>query len=407
MKFKPIFDRVLERIRPGKEEVKVTSKHVKAFISLLNSELKRLRIDAKAVPGGSYAKNTWLSGDYDVDVFARFNLKYEGKKNISDLLESALLHFNPHRVHGSRDYFRVMNELNFEIVPVLDIKKPKDAKNVTDFSPLHVAWVNRHSKDLKDDIRLAKKFCKAARCYGAESYIRGFSGHVIDLLVINYGGFLKLLRAAVKWKPKLIIDINNVYKGKALFHLNTSKIEGPLVIIDPVQPDRNAAAALSIENFNKFVKAAAAFLKSPSEKFFVEKKFNPDKFKGLLVEVKTLDAKEDVAGAKMVRAFEYVRNALSDFGIKDANWEWDRKSKAYWWFKTKLDTLPATFDRKGPPLVMKDHVAAFKSQYNKTFEKAGHVYAKLKREHRNIKDVLSLALKSPFVKERVISAKLR
>ncbi|MBW3018750.1 nucleotidyltransferase domain-containing protein [Candidatus Woesearchaeota archaeon] len=403
---KAILGKVLEKIKPSKKEAAEVKKHVDAFISLLNSELKRLKIDAKASVGGSYAKSTWLSGDYDVDVFVRFNPKYEGKKSISDLLESALLKFKPVRLHGSRDYFHVKNKVNIEIVPVLDIKKPSDAKNVTDFSPLHVNWVNRNGKQYKDDIMLAKRFCKAAGCYGAESYIRGFSGHVVDILVIYYKGFLPLLRAAVKWKPKVVIDPNNACKGKALFVLNESKIQGPLVVIDPVQPDRNAAAALTNENFDKFISHAKKFLERPSAALFSPVSFDSSKFKGLLVEVLTIKNKEDVAGVKMVRAFEYCRDQLADFGVINSGWEWDKKAKGLWYFSLRKYSLPAEFEWKGPPKDAEPFASKFRKIYRKVYIKNGFLFTKLKRRHTSAKLVLSDALKSAYVKQRIKSSKL-
>ncbi|MEM4246893.1 MAG: nucleotidyltransferase domain-containing protein, partial [Candidatus Woesearchaeota archaeon] len=169
---------VLAEITPDKEERKSTLKIVKNFLKNLNSSLKKNRFAAKAILGGSYAKDTWLKGDYDVDVFVRFSLKYKGK-DLSKMLEKALTPWNAERVHGSRDYFWVhKKQFKFEIIPVLEIKKANDAENVTDFSPLHVKWVNKNGKKYKGDIRLFKKFCKAQGVYGAESYIRGFSGHV-------------------------------------------------------------------------------------------------------------------------------------------------------------------------------------------------------------------------------------
>jgi len=77
----------------------------------------------------------------------------------------------------------------FEFIPVVTIHKASDAQNITDISPLHVAWVNKHIGKLRNDIRLAKLFCKAQGLYGAESHIRGFSGYLLELLVIAYGGF--------------------------------------------------------------------------------------------------------------------------------------------------------------------------------------------------------------------------
>ena len=108
------------------------------------------------------------------------------------------------------------------------------ALNIIDISPLHTVFVKKHKK-LNDEIRLAKQFCRAQDCYGAESYINGFSGYSCELLVIHYGSFKKLARKAAKWKPKVVIDILKKYKGKnPLEELNPSKTQSPLVIIDPV-----------------------------------------------------------------------------------------------------------------------------------------------------------------------------
>jgi len=398
---------VLERIRPGKEEQAKAKKHVRIFVSLIRSELKRLAIQAKVVAGGSFAKDTWLAGDFDVDVFVKFDMKYDGKKNISDLLESALLEFKPQRVHGSRDYFRVDNEISFEVVPVLDIKASAHARNVTDFSPLHVKWVNENGADLKDDIRLAKQFCKAAKCYGAESYIGGFSGHVVDILVIHYGGFVKFLRAIEKWDldKKVVVDTNKVYKGRALFVLNESKRQGPIVVIDPVQPERNAAAALSRQNVERLKRASAGFLENPSERFFVVPKFDPSQCPGLLVRVVPLTGKQDVVGAKMVRAFEYVRRELADFGVVDAGWEWD--GTVYWWFVLKNETLPKRFEHRGPSVDQKEFAAAFKKKHADTFVRNNILYANVEREFTSARAYLDHLLRATFVEERVKSATLR
>lgn len=404
MRYQQIFKEVLNKSVPSKDERAKVLSQVNAFLKNLNSELKRVRVNAKAMLGGSYSKDTWLSGDYDVDIFVKFSLQHK-EQNLSDLLEKALKKWHHERIHGSRDYFWVRDGIKYEIVPVLDIQKAEQAENVTDFSPLHVAWVNKKGKKFKNDIRIAKKFCKGTSCYGAESYIRGFSGHVLDILVIYSKGFIPLLKAARDWKPKVVLDYNNIYKGKALMMLNKSKTEGPLILVDPVQPGRNAAAALTQENFDKFVKAAKAFLKKPSNNFFVEKEidFNSLKKKGHLIQikVKTLDDKEDVAGTKFVRAFEHVRSQLQDFRVKDAGWLWDKKEKGIWWFVLGKKQLPAVCDWQGPPIKLADAVKKFKKIYRKTFTKQGRVWAKVKCEERTPEQVLKRVLKSDFVRQRV------
>ena len=190
--------------------------------------------------------------------------------------------------------------------------------------------------------------------------------------------------------------------------LNKSKTEGPLVVVDPVQPDRNAAAAFTQENFDRFVAAAKAFLKRPEKTFFEEKEMDFAKLakKGHLVEIKvqTLDEKEDVAGTKFVRAFECVIKELTPFTVKNAGWEWDKKSKGIWWFILKEKELPKLMDWKGPPLKIVPAVKKFKSIYKKTFTKQGRVWAKIQRKERAPKDVLNRVLSEEFVKSRVLRA---
>lgn len=53
--------------------------------------------------------------------------------------------------------------------------------------------------------------------------------------------------------------------------LNYSKKQSPLVLIDPIQPDRNAAAALSQEKYQKFIQVSKEYLKNPSDDFFEKK----------------------------------------------------------------------------------------------------------------------------------------
>ena len=156
MKVDEILGKALKRIKPTD---KGKAKEVKDFLVRLNTELKKRKIKAKATVGGSMAKDTYLKDDHDCDIFVRFDYSFKDK-DISKELATVLKIWKPDTVHGSRDYYHIKNELNYEIVPVLDIKNPKDAVNVTDMSPLHVDWVKKHP-GMNDEIRLAKQFCKA------------------------------------------------------------------------------------------------------------------------------------------------------------------------------------------------------------------------------------------------------
>lgn len=402
-----ILKKALIELKPEQKKVK----EVEEFLAKLNKEIKKSRIKAAAVSGGSYAKDTWLKGDYDVDVFVKFDLKYKTHE-ISKLLGRILKRFRPIKLHGSRDYYWVQNELRYEIIPVMNIKKPNEAQNTTDFSPWHVAWVNREGKKCKDDIRLAKKFMKAQGCYGAESYIKGFSGHVVDILVIYYKGFLPLLRAAAKWKPKVIIDYYKKVGKNAEFILNKSKIQGPMIIIDPVQPERNAAAALSHDMFDLFVASAKKFLEKPSGKYFEYQELDLEQLKKkgklVLVDVEVPEGKEDPVGAKLVKAFGYIAKELEEFGVIKKEWEWDRYKNAVFIYLLKKEKLPDAYEQPGPPIAMQKETIKFKKKHKKTFVKEGRTWAKIKYEFRTPEEFLiKTVFKADYLKDKVNKCRLK
>lgn len=410
---------VLEGIRPDEKKV---MKEVNITLKKLNSSLKKNKVKAKAVTGGSVAKGTFLKGDYDCDVFVKFDSKKYKGKDISKILGGVLKKSfkNATKVHGSRDYYHIkdrQSEFRYELVPVLDIKKTSDAINVTDCSPLHVSWVNKFPK-MKEEIMLTKAFMKAAKTYGAESYIKGYSGHVVDIITIYYGGFLNLLKAASKWKHKEVVDYYNYHKGKALINLNKSKTQSPLIVVDPIQPDRNAAAALGNEKFEIFKRKASEFLRDPSKSFFTAEKIDYEKLqkdaeakgrKIILIDIAPKTGKEDVVGAKILKVFELISAKLkeNDFKAYNSGWEWDKKSKALLWFELDAKELAKTRIMAGPPVKIKKHYENFRKKHKKNFEKNGRVFAEVKREYTDAEKFIKEIINERYVEERVKSIILR
>ncbi len=410
-KYTGVLDAVLKEIKPDKEERRKIKKKIDSFLERLNKGLK----DAKAVLGGSGAKGTWLRGVHDADVFVQFNYaKYKDKEDkLSDLLEKHLKKKfdGVNRIHGSRDYFQIDKQgFIFEVVPVLKISKSEKAVNITDVSPLHAKWVRKHKK-YADDIRLMKKFCRAQRIYGAESYINGFSGYICEILAIHYKGFVSLLRAAAKWKDEEVIDIEKHYRNKlqVKMGINKSKQQGPLLLVDPVQKDRNAAAALSKDNYDLFRKAASEFLKKPSKEFFEEKRIDlqemkkiyPEK-KIITAEAKPLDGKKDVVGSKLIKVLEHIERKMEKAGFEviDMVWEWN--GKAMFYIVLEEEKLEGYKTKEGPPVKIKKHSEKFKKIYRgKTFVKAGKLYARVRRKFRKAESLLKNIIKDDYVKERV------
>ncbi len=417
MKSNKLLKEVLKEIKPTKEEEKEVKEKISDFVSRLNKGLK----DGKAVLGGSGAKDTWLSDVHDADIFVQYNYKkYKDKSDkLSDILEKDLkkTFSGIKRLHGSRDYFQIVKKgFTFEVVPILKVTKAKDAVNITDVSPLHAQWVNR-AGPLADQIRLTKQFCKVQKVYGAESYIKGFSGYMCEILTINYGGFLKLVKKAAKWKPKTVIDFKGYYKNKrdVLFNLNKAKTEGPMVIVDPVDKSRNAAAALSEEKYLKFICACKEFLKKPSKEFFEIKetkiedlKKTAGKDKLIVLDVESLKGKEDVVGSKLLKAFEFIDSELKEKGFKvySSGWKWNKKKNVKFWFIIDKKKLSMYVEKEGPPKEMKEHVKKFKKKYKNTSTKKGKLSAKVKRKYREPEKLVKSLIKKKYVKEKTKKAKI-
>ena len=373
-----LLNEVLEEIQPDKNYEKEIFSKLSLIIKKINQNQKHI----KAILGGSGAKGTWLK-TFDADIFVLFNYsKFKDKSDkLSDFLEKILnkKFRNIKRLHGSRDYFQIkQGTFTFEIVPILKISKAEQAKNITDVSPLHSKWVLKHKK-LMNEMKLTKQFCQAQNVYGAESYIRGFSGYVCEILTIYYGSFLNLIKNAAKWQDKIVIDVEKYYKGKDVFKLvNTSKLVSPLVVIDPVQKDRNAAAALSIEKFEAFKKAAREFLRSPSKGFFARNRlkslFLTEKSadrKLIIIKLRTLAGKIDVVGSKLLKIFEFLNENLVKHGFKiiKSDWEWDKKGEALFYLLFSKKPLPKTTEIEGPPIKIKQHSETFKKSHKSAFVK--------------------------------------
>ncbi len=389
---KEMLKEVLRNIRPSKEELVGMNNGVKEFVNKINKKIKQSKINASLFVGGSFAKNTLIKkNEYDVDVFIRFDKKHKNE-DISKLTEKLLGdEKNVSLIHGSRDYFSVKAKPNFviEIIPVLNVKTPDEAENITDLSYSHVKYIKKNvKKDVLDEILLAKAFCHANKCYGAESYIKGFSGYSLELLIYYYKSFMNFVKAMTKsGGGKIIIDIEKDYKNKhqIMIDLNSSKIQSPIILIDPTQKQRNATAALSKETFEKFRGACKKFLKNPSSKAFeiekidlekIEKDAKIQKYEFILLEATTNKQEGDIAGSKLLKFYKHFSDEMSKFfEIKKSGFEYNGKKSAKYFLVVKnkgeiLASGPSTKDTK--------NVKAFKKKHKNTLIKKGRIYAREK-----------------------------
>jgi tRNA nucleotidyltransferase (CCA-adding enzyme) len=268
-----------------------------------------------------------MKGNYDLDFFIRFNSEKDINNYYKLLIAKSFDGFK--LVHGTREYFKgVFEGFKVEFVPSIKYDSPGKADNSADISYFHINYLKKHFENnpkLKDEVLLLKQFLKANDIYGAESARSGFSGYICELLIIYFKSFYNLLEYFENAKPKIVIDIENHYKSPedAIKVFNKNKITGPLLIVDPQLPKRNAASCVSSNSFSQFVFKARLLLRSHDPKLFNIRglklnlvKERSEKRGTKLIIFKLKEAIDfDILEAKVLRKLGQIENSLKKEGF--------------------------------------------------------------------------------------------
>lgn len=251
---------IAERLKPPEHERILLESETSRVVSALWRALERAgrkELVLSIEPQGSFARDTWLSGDVDIDVFLLFKKDVDFKTlgetaRIVSQLAAEDLGAGLETKYASHPYYVIkLGSLDVEVVPAYLTSSPSELLTPVDRTPHHTEFVRKalaENPQLKEDIRVFKKLLKIIGIYGAEVWVGGFSGYLSEILVIHYGGILSLLQAVADWKPrKTFIPDNSSARRFA---------GAPLVVLDPVDSGRNAAAAVSLEAMLKLVAVA-------------------------------------------------------------------------------------------------------------------------------------------------------
>jgi tRNA nucleotidyltransferase (CCA-adding enzyme) len=209
----------------------------------------------------------------------------------------------------------------------------------------------------------------------------------------------------------VIIDPDN-HLDSPLLQLNNAKTQSPLVIVDPVQPDRNSAAALSRKAFETFRSRAKEYLAAKeSEKRLFFRLISLDendfaklhgKSKTLMISLVPLNGKKDVVGAKCLKVYEHCASSLLKHGfvIDASEWEFNEKTTKIL-FAVRDVPLPRDIDIVGPPVHKTADVARFKAVHKNTFTHESRAHALERRKYVEARALLSDIIKSKYVMNRV------
>lgn len=218
----------------------------------------------RAVVAGSAARGTFLSDRLDIDLFLLFppELPRERLREEGLALGRAVL-TDPTTRYAEHPYLRGRFEgFAVDAVPGYAIDDPSHPLSPVDRTPFHQEYLSRRETPHHvAEIRLAKQFLRCLGVYGSEAKTEGFSGYLLELLVLEFGSLRGLLRAARSWR----VPVRLAAAGKEPPRLPE---DVALILADPVDPHRNVATALSRRNLGLTILAAGAYLDRPDPSWF-------------------------------------------------------------------------------------------------------------------------------------------
>ncbi len=267
---------ILKEIIPTDQENALISEIVEELHQRIAETLKELKLDIEIEPilVGSVAKDTHLTNP-DIDIFMMFPQTTPRSE-----LEKAALQIGKIIVPEGQERYAEhpyisgnFKGFQIDIVPCYRITDASQLLSAVDRTPFHTKYIKDNlAKDLIPDVLLLKQFMKGIGVYGAEVEVQGFSGYLCELLIKYYNGFQPLLDAAKDWELPKYIDMENERDLKAI---DNEFKNDPLIFIDPVDPNRNVASALSHENVELFKYASNAYCSSPKREFFFPNRIQP------------------------------------------------------------------------------------------------------------------------------------
>jgi len=331
--------------RVAKKASDLVSQCIKKYTQVVGFEL-----------GGSYAKGTWLPEKADIDIFVKFNKKTPEKNFRSIGTEigfQSLKKYRPYTRHAEHSFVEaIIDGTRVNIVPCYDVNKG-EWQSATDRSIYHTKFMSQKlSGSMKGEVRILKKFFLHIGVYGAEIAKGGFSGYVSEVLISYFGSFEKTIK-----------KISGLKKGQVIGK-STRKFDSPIVIIDPIDNNRNLGTAISMDNLGRFVLASRVFLKKPSKKFFkkpVSKRIMKNKDKIVVVQFKFKDRSDDIIWGQIKRASNALKTQLElgGFSVLRNSAVKDENGNAALIFLLHAKKIESSLVRNGPEISSKEHCEKF------------------------------------------------
>jgi tRNA CCA-adding enzyme len=220
---------------------------------------------------GSVAKGT-MSKDPDLDLFILFPANSSKRELEKKGMKIGKMVLNdPKKKYTQHPYLTgSFHGFNCDIVPCISIEKGSKIRTAVDRTPHHTEYINsRLKQQQKDDVLLLKSFLKGIGGYGAEDTVQGFSGYLVELLILNFRSFEGVIEFLSgidpgveapfgceeiqkttydEKKPEMVLieegDLADETPLEEREYLEMFRND-PLIVIDPVDRNRNVASPIS------------------------------------------------------------------------------------------------------------------------------------------------------------------
>jgi tRNA nucleotidyltransferase (CCA-adding enzyme) len=374
---------VLGKITPKPEEYcKVETLSRKMEQKILEA-CKQQGVEAVVRVEGSVAKDTWLNENPDIDIFIRLptTISHErlgevGLKIAKQAAQDATEIIERFAQHPYIEI--VIDGLHMDIVPCYGTDPSGEWQSATDRTPYHTDYIRQHlTPKMLGEVRLLKRFMQSVGVYGAEIKIGGFSGYLCELLILAYGSFVQTVQAFADYSKRVVIDLEHYFLGteKELALLFSE----PLIVVDPVDRERNVASAVQTEKLYNFIGASRAFLQKPSGDFFftpnplpltmedLERQLSSRSCAVLFLVSGGIQAVPDVLWGQLYKSKRSLRKLLelNDYKVlRDAVWS-NEKTLNVFVFELEQQVIANIKKHSGPPLERQDECVNFLSKYTK------------------------------------------
>ncbi|MDD3159417.1 MAG: CCA tRNA nucleotidyltransferase [Candidatus ainarchaeum sp.] len=409
---KKIYFSVLKKVVPTKSDL---LKEKKLFLEI---EKKVLSIEGKHSHiewCGSSARNTHLKNDRDLDLFIMFDRVFTEEELEGEGLRVAAKVFGKNKyekAYSQHPYLRgKIKGFDVELVPSYKMNSGEKIKSAVDRTSLHNKFLTEKlSLSQKNEIRLLKQFLKGINAYGADLKNCSLPGYGAELLIYYYGDFEKTIKAISNWKEK-----ETIIPFKTKSKLNLSIFKEPLILIDPVDENRNVASALSKENYDKMIYASKLFLANPTINFFFNKKQNMwpvSKIRGFLSKKELICVKaffpksiiEDLMWGQFRKFLKKISHFVkeNDFVIENSKIFGDGK-EVYFLFQFESLTIQSAKKLIGPKFDDLENIKRFllnKKVISGPRIENDKIVIEIERKYTSLIELFKLFLKEKMIEEK-------